>query len=414
MGVLDDIKDGLDVLQNEENKKWHHALNHTTWNIILIIYAQITATLVQLIDCRPLGKKMVMFYQGSVKCWDPIHGICFFFLFCCLIFPFVLIIILFRTRKMYGMGYLRRAYPSLVINYRKDCWWYSSFSLLRRFLIIVISAVPAERSDVKSTFLAIVVGLIFGYHLFLQPMHFRINNYGETFVWFVALSLTTMNIIDFASIKNENNLNALQILMTVLVFSLFIPMPLLLLSFVKAKSPFIILWNIPISKQKEDDKIFGKIILRKKSHSIDKKKIITFDKKQFDQKRDDAKKKKLNNMNLMQQIGIELNQWLVHQNQTDQTLTNQNGETLLKEKSHDIDRKNSVSSDEKEMHQNQMMDKHIKEMLEENDVHIFTSNELQQIRERDQIEHTPRSNRKSFDDILENADTQRSNQRAFI
>merc|ERR1711902_333498 len=138
---------------------------------------------------------------------------------------------------MYGMGYLRRAYPSLVLNYRKDCWWYSSFNLFRRFLIIYVSSVPAERSDVTSTFLAIIVGTIFGYHLFLQPMRWKVNNYGETYVWFIALSIATMNIIDFSNIEADDdikwlkaaniNYNVLELLLCILVFSLFIPMPIL-------------------------------------------------------------------------------------------------------------------------------------------------------------------------------------------
>merc|ERR1719336_1875505 len=144
------------------------------WNIILIVYAQITATMIKLADCRPLGVDPItgvivrrMFYQGSITCYDGLHQLCMFGLFCCMMFPAVMVVLMFKTRREGGMGWLRRVYPSLTLHYRRGAWWYGSFNLFRRFLIIAFSSAPSSTPEVTASFLAIVMGLIFGFHLFV-------------------------------------------------------------------------------------------------------------------------------------------------------------------------------------------------------------------------------------------------------
>lgn len=217
------------------------------WNIILIVYAQVTATMIKLSDCRPLGPKWIMFYQGSVTCYDSFHFVCFVFLFGCMIFPFVMAVLMFKTKREGGMGWLRRVYPSLVLQYRTDAWWYGSFNLFRRFIVIAVSSAPTSEPEVTATFLAIVVGLIFGFHLLVQPMHFNINNLGETYVWFIALCLATINIINFEELP-DNYVLLLEVNMTILVYGLFFPMPYLLISFIQGKMPFEFEYS-----QKQDD-----------------------------------------------------------------------------------------------------------------------------------------------------------------
>ncbi len=172
-----------------KNDKWDHELTHTIWNTVLIIYAQITATLERLIDCPD---KTIMFYEGSIVCWYWIHIIYF-------LFPFIFIFILFSMRTLFGMGYLHRAYASLTLNYRNVCWWFASFSLFRR-CIIIFSSLPAKRSDVTSTFLEVIIDCIFAFHFLLQPFHWI------TYVWFITISIP-MTPYTFRAFLDEPGMN---------------------------------------------------------------------------------------------------------------------------------------------------------------------------------------------------------------
>ena len=148
-----------------------------------------------------------------------------------------MVVLMFKTKREGGMGWLRRVYPSLVLHYRKGAWWYGSFNLFRRFIIIAVSSAPTSDPEVTATFLAIVVGLVFGFHLMVQPMHYHVNNLGESYVWFISLCLATMNIINFEELEDEQRL-LLENVMAVLVYALFFPMPYLLVSFIQGKLPF--------------------------------------------------------------------------------------------------------------------------------------------------------------------------------
>ena len=145
--------------------------------------------------------------------------------------------------------HLRLVYPAFVMNYRRDCWWYCSFNLFRRFLIILIASMPSKEAEVTATVLAICVGIIFAVHLFVQPMHWKVNNWGETYVWFIALIIATLNITDFESIEDDDEKYMFETIMLVLVLLLFAPMLVLLVPFVASKLP----WDFHCDKRAQSD-----------------------------------------------------------------------------------------------------------------------------------------------------------------
>jgi len=80
------------------------------------------------------------------------------------------------------------------LMYRKNTWWYVSYSLLRRLIVIGVASIPLSNAEVTSTFLAVVVGIILAVQLFIMPMTYRSTNMGEAFVWLIALAITLFNI----------------------------------------------------------------------------------------------------------------------------------------------------------------------------------------------------------------------------
>ena len=108
--------------------------NNAIWNVLLVVYTQITGTLVKLTDCRGFGAgdtgnvKYYMRYAGAVECWDLFHYVCYVGFIACFLFPFILFFILKREKEI-SMKRLRRRFPTLTLLYRRKCWWYSCMCL---------------------------------------------------------------------------------------------------------------------------------------------------------------------------------------------------------------------------------------------------------------------------------------------
>ncbi|ETO25927.1 hypothetical protein RFI_11210 [Reticulomyxa filosa] len=175
--------------------RFTNGFNSAVWNVCLTLYAQVASTLIKLISCRPVtGHGLRMYYAGAITCYDQSHFAAFAGIFIVGLFPLILYAIMLRDYRIGGHLYLQIRYPSLVLMYRKNTWWYVSYALLRRLFIIVIASIPASSSEVTSTFLAVAVGMILAIQLFIMPMASFPTNVGESYVWFIALAITLFNI----------------------------------------------------------------------------------------------------------------------------------------------------------------------------------------------------------------------------
>ena len=122
----------------EDTRKWDIAFEQTFWNLALALYAKAVMSFIKLMDCRPCGDPgeycvdpvkscYVMFYAGSIECFDYFHYIAMFAVFLCFLFPFLVIMVL-RREYLHrrhggdlgkGWKHLRRKYPALVMPYRR-------------------------------------------------------------------------------------------------------------------------------------------------------------------------------------------------------------------------------------------------------------------------------------------------------
>ncbi|ETO13973.1 adhesin-like protein, partial [Reticulomyxa filosa] len=175
--------------------RWENGFNSAIWNVFITLYAQIASALIKLTNCRPVsGYGVRMYYVGHVECYDKWHFIAYAALFVIVTVPIFLYFVMLREYRVGGHLYLKIRYPSLVLMFRKNTWWHVSYGLLRRFAIVFVSSLPFSSTEVTSTVLAIIVGLIVAIQLFVNPMAHHSTNIGEAYVWFIALAITLFNI----------------------------------------------------------------------------------------------------------------------------------------------------------------------------------------------------------------------------
>eukprot|EP01084_Bolivina_argentea_P316933 549456_1 len=392
-------------------ERWSSAFIHMTWNIILIVYTQITSTMVKLIDCRPLGNDIVMFYHGTVHCYDEIHGICFFVLFLCFCFPMYLFWKMNYDRKRYGAGYMRRQHVILgTYVFAKDFWWYLPFSATRRFIIICLASMPVERPDFSATVLALFVGACFIFQVKRQPMHFQADNYGEMYVWFIALVLSILNINPVLSVPMQWMMRGLIIIL---------PLPLLFQSkgFYQTMVPYYVKLNA---------------VMYGDSHSYSELQIDNLEVDKKSEQDVDSETDEQNTHELVTKFEL-CNKWTVSVNKKCEEKSRplisfmkddkfKRTESVLcqiplykfdeildswlrSEHMHMIHTipeapENSISSDEKEIYTQEVMQGLLHEMLENEDVVIFSPDELNQITQiEDEIE-----SKQNQEQLMENKD----------
>jgi hypothetical protein len=210
---------------------WKNGFNAAVWNTLFTIYTQVTGALIKLTTCQPYQDELRMYYAGDVTCPDVYHGLCYVGLLGCFLFPFVLLAVLALERRRGGQTYLRVRYPSMILPYRRKCWWFSSWSLLRRFMIVMLASIPASNTTVIASVVSLFVAFVLATHLYLQPMHDQQNNSGETYVWLIALGLAVFNI------KADPNL-LLEVFIALLSWAPFFVVPYYLRRFMDEKFPY--------------------------------------------------------------------------------------------------------------------------------------------------------------------------------
>ena len=110
---------------------------------LLQVYAVITRTTFELLSCRTLGQKQRMYYAANIECWSHLWQ--FFLLF--IVVPICVFGPVFAWFKLYKAknNKIRTAWWHLAtLGYRRRFWWYDSFQMFRRLLIIVVVALPIE------------------------------------------------------------------------------------------------------------------------------------------------------------------------------------------------------------------------------------------------------------------------------
>eukprot|EP01084_Bolivina_argentea_P194080 332958_1 len=93
-------------------------------------------------------------------------------------------------------------------------------------------------------------------------MHYKANNMGETYTWFIALGVATMNIITELPVPMET-------IMTVCVLMLFFPIIPLAKGFIQEKAPWDFKWETTNPEDAEPEKL-QTAIHNAEAKSIDK------------------------------------------------------------------------------------------------------------------------------------------------
>ncbi|ETO14991.1 adhesin-like protein [Reticulomyxa filosa] len=191
--------------KTEESKRWYAALQQTAWQVGLLMYTKVTATVLKILNCRTLGTVygQRMSYAGEYKCWE--HTFQWISVGLLILVVGVPIYVYYQFRKIMrrehspespgGWRGLRTLYPALVLPYRKSAWWYPSIVISRAFFVILVSSTSSGPPDVAATYLALVMAVVLGIHVFVQPYYHAYNNALETFGLFCAFVVTVMNVM---------------------------------------------------------------------------------------------------------------------------------------------------------------------------------------------------------------------------
>lgn len=240
--IVFEIKLRTQKAEDEEDKiekvrrrhVWEKAFFQVTLQISLMLYAKITSALIKLDDCRPLAEPigLVMFYAGSIQCPNPIWYATMAGLLVCISVPFGVAYALKREMNRPGGGWkqVRLRYPIFVLPYRRSAYWYAAWNLARSFIVIIVASLPTERPDYTGTALSVVMGFIFGLHVYVKPFYHKLNNELETYCLFCGFAITILNVI----ISKPTYFEYATGIFTLLPI---VPMPYVIWLFIKSKSP---------------------------------------------------------------------------------------------------------------------------------------------------------------------------------
>ena len=88
----------------------------------------------------------------STKCWLIIagkNGVVYWITLAgfigCFLFPLVVVRQLYHCKQAGGWKRLRTDFPTLTLIYRRSCWYYSGWNIMRAFVIIGVASMPSQK-----------------------------------------------------------------------------------------------------------------------------------------------------------------------------------------------------------------------------------------------------------------------------
>eukprot|EP01084_Bolivina_argentea_P064147 117027_1 len=162
--------------------------------VISYVYVQLVYVTLTSCICVSFGDGMYQWYAGTEECWtfDEIIGI-IMAIFLIFILPF-LSFKYQRYVKYNKPDRFEKLFAGTVLLYREKCWWWSSFDLFRRGILVLLPMIPTYNVSARSVYIPVVISILLAVHCIESPYQWRANNYLETVVLLLLCTASVMNI----------------------------------------------------------------------------------------------------------------------------------------------------------------------------------------------------------------------------
>jgi len=165
------------VFRKNEKKSANFGPAMTT--CLLSLYASVTKFLIQLINCRIVGDKLILYSAPEIICFKDTSWIWQLFAIIGIIGILLVPYLLYRYAKLKReAGGVKKNRWMLVVtkSYNEECWWYTSIDMGRRLFLISIAALPMNHEN-KLVMLTLGFLLVRTVHTRLKPFpHVYLNN----------------------------------------------------------------------------------------------------------------------------------------------------------------------------------------------------------------------------------------------
>eukprot|EP01083_Nonionella_stella_P167178 561167_1 len=165
--------------------------------IYSIIYVQVLFAFTRLFICYPMHDGVwYMWYAGGIQCYDAGHIIAAIIAFVLIILPLISLGWL-RYYKFNKPDIYETLCAGIILEYNEQCWYYSSFDLFRRGLLIAVPLFAfVKELSFRTYLIAMECVVILIIHCVLTPYRWRINNHLETFAIFMMCCCALISIPD--------------------------------------------------------------------------------------------------------------------------------------------------------------------------------------------------------------------------
>ena len=185
--------------------------------LMLFSHSTIAIVVFRLFQCRNIGDFKVLAYAPGVECYKGDHSTFFaiaIILLCIYIIPLPLAALYLTYRMLQGgyepnsdrIRFAEKCYGPLWVGYRASFWWYETFNVSRRILIIALFValdtpdVRAEQDSLFSkTWMAIFCLVLSCLHFMWKPFLHDIDNFIEGMF---MISLAAVPMVDYARVTS--------------------------------------------------------------------------------------------------------------------------------------------------------------------------------------------------------------------
>eukprot|EP00942_MAST-04A_sp_MAST-4A-sp1_P000872 g872.t1 len=137
------------IFRKDEKKRANFGPAMTT--CLLSLYASTTKFLIQLVNCRKVGGKLILYSAPRIICFEGANWLwqmgAILGIFGVASVPYLL----FRYSKLKRVeedGFKNNRWMLVVTkSYRDECWWYTSIDMGRRLFLISIAALPIDHES---------------------------------------------------------------------------------------------------------------------------------------------------------------------------------------------------------------------------------------------------------------------------
>ena len=110
-----------------------------------------------------------LYYAGSIIAGDKNGGDAVYWVTLagfigCFLFSLVVVRRLYQCKQAGGWKKLCTDSLALTLIYRRSCWYYSGWNIMRAFVIISVASMPSKKPDETFTYLAVTVGIVLSIH----------------------------------------------------------------------------------------------------------------------------------------------------------------------------------------------------------------------------------------------------------